>query len=260
MSNYATSGFQPPIDAQPKKKSPLAWILIGCGSFLVLGIIVVAIGGWFVYNKAKEAGLDPELMEKNPAMATAKFITALNPDIEIVSVDDDKGMITFREKKTGKTVTVNLDDAMDGKIQFSEDGKELVTIDANGGESGSVEIKSDKGSVKIGQGSSQDIPAWFPSYPGSAPEGTFSIQTPEGHTTSFRFVTKDSVERVSSFYEDELRETGLKVTTSTTRQAGAMGSSIVTGKERNSGGRTAVVTAISSASGTQVTVNLVSGN
>ena len=33
----------------------------------------------FVVNKAKQAGLDPDLIKKNPALAAAKLAVAANP-------------------------------------------------------------------------------------------------------------------------------------------------------------------------------------
>ena len=65
----------------------------------------------FVKQKVKQAGLDPELMQKNPALAISKLVTAFNPDLEVVKVDDDRGIITVYNKKDNKTLTINLEDA-----------------------------------------------------------------------------------------------------------------------------------------------------
>src|SRR5947207_14841525 len=70
-------GFPPQQQFPPppqQKSSALKWILIGCGSFIIVGIVVVFLGGWFVWNKAKEAGLDPTLLQNKPELAVAKKI------------------------------------------------------------------------------------------------------------------------------------------------------------------------------------------
>src|SRR6185503_2627843 len=156
--------FPPP----PQKKSNvLTWIVVGCGTFVILGVIVVFLGGYFVWNKAKQAGLDPALMEKRPALAVAKMMVAANPDVELVSVDDEKGLITVKDKKTGKTITVNLEQAQKGKISFKGDNQDdEVTLEAKGeGETGGLEVKSKQGIVKLGTGSQANLPTWFPAYP-----------------------------------------------------------------------------------------------
>lgn len=151
--------FPPP----PQKKSNvLTWILVGCGTLVILGVIAVFLGGYFVWNKAKQAGLDPALMEKKPALAVAKMMVAANPDVELVSTDDEKGLITVRDKKSGKLLTVNLDEAQSGKITFKgEDGQD-VTLEAKGdGEKGSLEVKTPDHDViyKVGQYPSK--PDWM---------------------------------------------------------------------------------------------------
>ena len=46
-------------------------IAIGCGVVAVVGIIIIAVvvisGGVFLSKKAKEAGIDADLLKKNPA-------------------------------------------------------------------------------------------------------------------------------------------------------------------------------------------------
>ena len=56
---------------------------IGCGVVVVIVVVVLIAGGLFVAHKVKQAGFDPELWQKNPAVAASKMITALNPDLEV---------------------------------------------------------------------------------------------------------------------------------------------------------------------------------
>lgn len=244
--------FPPP---PPQKKSNvLVWVVAGCGTFVVIGIIAVFLGGYFVWNKAKEAGLDPELMQKRPALAVAKMMVAANPDVELVSVDDEKGLITVKDKKTGKTITVNLEEAQQGKITFKDDDKnEEVTLEAKGeGDTGSLEVKSKEGTAKFGAGSAAKLPTWFPTYPGAAIQGSFSTEGKDGQNGSFGFSTADSIEKVVKFYEDNLKQAGLKVTTNTVQQNGttAMGSLVAEDEGKI---RTAFISAISEKGETKVT-------
>jgi hypothetical protein len=186
-----------------------------------LGIIGVVLGGYFVWNKAKQAGLDPELMEKHPAVATAKLMAALNPDIEIVSVDEDKELITIKDKKTGKTVTLNLDQAKDGRVVFKADGEKPVTIEAGADNSkASLEVKSADGSAKFGTSSVTRPPDWLPAYPDTKLEGSYSADTRDGASGGFHFTTTDSPNKVLSFYETGLKRAGLRVDTNIVNQNG----------------------------------------
>ncbi len=124
----------------PRKTSPVVWILVAVvGMFVLFGIALIG-GGFLLAHKAKQAGIDTELMRNNPGLATAKLLAATDPDVEVVSSDDQHGLITLRQKSTGKTVTLNLDDMKQGKFTFNEDSP----------------------------------PAWVPLYPNSASAGSFS--------------------------------------------------------------------------------------
>ncbi|MCL4852639.1 MAG: hypothetical protein KJZ78_14835, partial [Bryobacteraceae bacterium] len=104
-----------------KKVSPIVWILAGLvGFFLLIGILVVG-AGFFVVNKVKNAGFDTELMQKNPVLGAAKIAVALNPEVEVLNVDEEKGTLSIRDKKTGKVITMNAEDVKEGKITFSDE-------------------------------------------------------------------------------------------------------------------------------------------
>jgi hypothetical protein len=239
----------------PKKGSKvLLWGLVGCTSLLLIGVTLAITGGYFVYNKAKEMGFDPELMEKQPALAVAKILTATNPDVELVSVDEEKGLITLREKKSGKVTTINLEDAQKGRIVFEGEGKEAVTIEASGeGESGTVEVKTPEGSARFSAGSNVTLPDWIPEYPDAEITGNFSMQSDKTDSGSFSFTTQDSIDEVISFYEDGLKESGLKVSTNLLRQGGkvTLGTAVGEGADKK---QSAYVNAQATDSGTQVTV------
>jgi hypothetical protein len=244
--------FPPP----PQKKSnALVWVLVGCGAFLIIGVIAVVLGGYFFLNKAKEAGLDPALIEKKPALAVAKMVVAANPDVEMVSVDDEKGLITVRDKKTGETVTVNLEEAESGKITFKgHDKGEEVSLEAKGeGEQGSLEIKTGEGTAKFGNVSIDKLPDWLPVYPGVEVQGSYAAESKGSLTGGFHFLTSDTPEKVIGFYEDGLKRAGMSVNTNILQQNGKVAGGMATSEGANKK-RTATINAVAGESGTQVTV------
>jgi hypothetical protein len=239
--------------ATPRKTSPLVWILVAVlGLFVLFGIAVVG-GGLFLVHKAKQAGFDTELMRNNPGLATAKLLAATNPDLEVVSTDEQRGLITIRQKSTGKTMTVNFEDMKRGKITFKENGKDAVTFEAHGnGDTGSVQMKS--GSESLTMGANQaSLPAWIPAYPNSKPMSTFSMNGKEGTSASFRFQTQDASKDVVAFYERGLKETGFHITATSTSESGTSSGGLVSGDDA-ANKRTVLVTVGTDNKGTNVSV------
>ncbi|HXI40506.1 MAG TPA: hypothetical protein VNH83_11030 [Bryobacteraceae bacterium] len=237
-----------PVSATaPQKTSAVVWILGGCGGLVVLAALVGGIAMYYVAHKAKQFG-------RNPALAITRMIAAANPDVDVVSTDEDKGTITVRDRKTGKTVTMNFADAQKGKFVFEQDGQK-VQMEAHGeGDKGSFEVKSSEGSMKFQSGAgSEKLPDWLPAYPGSSPQGAFSMQNPKETTGSFSFVTKDSIEQVMRYYEGALKKAGLKVTSNTMQQDGRTNLGVVTAEEAGNK-RKAVVNATASPEGINVGV------
>jgi uncharacterized protein YbaP (TraB family) len=175
---------------QKKKRGPLFWILTGCLGLIVIGVIVFAAAGLFIRSKMKDAGIDLALMQKNPALAAAKMMTAMNPDLEVLGVDEARGIISVRNKKTGESLTVNLEDAKKGKITFMNEKNEKLELNA--------------GEAKL--------PPWLPSYANAENAGNFSLTGDKGQAGTYSFKTSDSVEDVASFYEEVLKKENLQVT------------------------------------------------
>ena len=235
-----------PVTVQ--KTSALVWIVGGCGALVVLAAIAGGLTMYYLAHKAKQFAHG---VGRNPALAAAKMMAAVNPDVEVVSTDEDKGTITVRDKKTGKLLTVNLQDAQKGKFVFEQDGQK-VEVQAHGeGDKGSLELKSSEGSVKLG--TDGKMPDWLPAYPGTAPKSLFSTQTPKGSSGSFGFTTYDSIEQVVHYYEDALKKAGLTVKPSQTMQvSGKTTLGIVTGEEGNK--RSVMVNATPSEGATSVAI------
>lgn len=246
----AFSSSAPPAPTAPPasapaaaaKTSPLVWILGGCGGLIVLVALIGGAALYYIGHKAKQYG---ELAQKNPALAVAKMMAAVNPDVEVVSVDDKKGIMTVRDKKTGKVLTMNLADAQKGKFVFSAPGEKPVTLETHGdGTTGSLEVKSDQGSLKMGAGAAEKLPDWVTAYPGSTPQGTFSMQNAGENSGSFSFTTKDSIEQVVQYYGDALKKAGLKVNTNVMQSDGKASMGIVTAEEAGDKRKAAVTATI----------------
>ncbi len=243
-----------PAAVPRKSTSPVVWIVgILLGLFLI-GFLAVVGAGLFVVHKVKQAGLDPDLMRRNPGIAVTKMLAATNPDISVVSVDEDKGLVTLSDKKTGKTVTVNFEDVKQGKIKFQADGKEAVTVEAHGeGQSGALEVKGPDGAMKFGGGANAKIPDWIPSYPSSTPQGAFSMQGGQEDGGTYQFTTKDSPKDVMSFYDQKLQDAGLKITSRTTHDEGTTSGGLLSAEDAAKK-RTVVVTVGTADGGTHVNV------
>jgi hypothetical protein len=240
----------PPADVGRKKTSPVIWIIGIVLALMVLGVLAMVGAGLFVASKVKQAGLDPELLQRNPAVAITKMLAAVNPDVEMVSLDEGKGVVTLRDKKTGKTVTLNFEDVRQGKITFQAEGQEQVTVEARGdGQSGALQVRSPEGTMTLGADANAKIPDWIPSYPSSKPVGTFSMQGGEGEGGTYQFATRDALKDVMNFYDLELQKAGLTVTTRATHAAGGMLSAEDEGKKRS-----VVVTLSPAEGGTRVNV------
>jgi len=223
---------QPPGGMPPKKKtSPWVWVLVAVvGVFVLFGLLLVA-GGLFVFHKAKQAGLDPDLMRRNPALAVTKMLATVNPDVEVLRVDEKRGLITLRDKKTGKTTTVDFEDVKRGKIVFEGEGGEKVTVETSGeGETGTVRLKSSEGVVEFGKEVGK-TPDWVPSYPGSKPEGTFSARGEQGESGTFHFTTSDTPAKVIAFYDGALKRGGMKVSSSSYQEDGKIAGGMVSGTD-----------------------------
>jgi hypothetical protein len=74
---------------------------------------------------------------------------------------------------------------------------------------GHFEVKSADGSVQIG--GPAKLPAWVPDYPGSNPQNGFVAQGRDGHSGTFTFKAKDSVDHVARYYRDQLEGSGFKI-------------------------------------------------
>ena len=94
----------PPPVPQKKGLGPLAWVGIGCGSLIVIGIIVFTIIGVIVGPKVKQFAEDAQ---KYPTRTMATTMVSVSSGtIEMVAEDDANKRYTLRAKVNGKLTTV----------------------------------------------------------------------------------------------------------------------------------------------------------
>jgi hypothetical protein len=235
-----------------KKSNVLLWVLLGIGGLVFLVILVVGAGSFFVYRAVKKAGFDPDLMRSNPGLAMARMAAAVNPDAEVVSTNDRTGTVVIREKSTGKIVTMKFDPDKKSLVIVGDDGKE-VRINASGdNKSGSVEVQGDDGTLKFGTAAGNATPAWLPVYPGSAPQGTLSTQTPEGSQNTYAFKTRDAPGKVIAYFQDQLKGAGFSVTLVSSGDQGGMVQAEDSANKRN-----VLVTAGASSEGTSGSITAI---
>lgn len=234
-----------PAPAPPpaKKTSPWVWVAVGCGGVLLLVLLIFLIGGYFV---AKKVGNFAKEAEKNPAMAAAKMIAAVTPDIEVVEADDKRNTITLRNTKTGEVVTMDVNDVKEGRIKFKTDkGEAEISGDRGGG----VTIRTEEGTATFGTG--DDYPGWLPSYPGASPVALFASRTENESMGTWQFTTADDAAKVVSFFQRELKERGFKITSTTSWQADEGNAGMVMAED---GKRNVMVTVAPHEGRTQVNV------
>ena len=178
--------------------STLAIVLMVIGGFLLMGCLGIFLFVTFVIHKVRQAGLDPELMQRNPGLAISKLVTTMNPDLDVLDTNDRAGTITLRDRKTGKVVKFRFDDIKNGRFNMNveEDGKDA--------------------SVSFGGDIASKVPSWVPVYPGARTSGGFAATETNEHGESggtFTFTTSDSADQVRSFYEGKARDSGMQVET-----------------------------------------------
>lgn len=194
-----------------RRTHPIVWVLVAlAGVFLLFVIGGIAISA-LVIHKAHQAGLDTDLMRRNPAAAVARMAAMANRNVEILGEDDRNGTITLRDRHTGKTVTMSFDQVKNG-IRFTADDDNGKTAE-----------------LQIGGGAAK-LPLWVPKYPGSDEQATFSVKGSDengaGQGGNYTFTTTDSPSQVMSFYQDKVRD--LRMETKVTASTGDGGTIVAT--------------------------------
>jgi len=225
----------------PKKSNAVAWILGILGGLFLLFILAVGGGIYFLKYKLNRAGVDSELFKRNPTLAAARVAAALNPNIEVLSVDEGREVLSVRDKKTGKVFSVNFEDAKRGRWVMTADGKSAEVNVSGEGPQGSLDISSPDGTVRIGGGAATNIPSWVPQYPGSNPQNAVTSNQLAESGGMFSFKTSDDVDRVMQFYRDRVTSAGLHITNTTNTRNNGVASGVITAEDDGKNRTVAVV-------------------
>ncbi len=194
-------------NSQKKGLSPLAWIGIGCGALVLLGVVAaVGLLGFGLF-KAKELVED---LEANPAKTAAEMVVRLNPELELIESDEEAGTITFKNVTTGETMTVDFESIAEGKLSVTTEDGELRIDASEGGEAGMTFTGPD-GEVRLGA-SVENVPDWVPLYPESSDaRGTYTSVTKEGSTGVVVLESADDAATVLAYYEEWLADEGYEI-------------------------------------------------
>ena len=193
--------------------------------------------------------------EKNPAKAAAELFVKVNPDIELVSVDDQAGTMTIRIKETGKMATVTYADIAQGKFSIvGEEGEFRVDTNQTDG-SAHVTMKRTDGSVSYVSGTeaATKTPAWVlkAAYPGAAPpQAAFAVEARGVRSGSLGTATHDDLQKVSQYYRELLQREGYQVTEHA--PASEASKMIYLSGRKEAEGQTLVIVCSEVADGTQI--------
>ena len=229
MSNGAST-------SERKGLHPLAWVGIGCAGIVMLVVIALIIGSFFLARAVKDVAED---FEDNPGLAAARLVVKASPELEEVEVDESAGTMTIRNTRTGELITVNLEDVEQGKLSWTGSDGEAVTVDVSQADEGTVKIESSDGEgfqLSTGAAVSDERPDWVPIYPGTDPEGLGTMTTDDAVHGSFTMKTADSVTEVRDYFSKVLKDAGFEVNVNTfsgSGQEGAMVNANQGPKDRN---------------------------
>lgn len=190
----------PTPHTQPVKKGipAIGWVGIGCGGLLLLVIIAITIGFSMFAGKIKE-------FTDNPEKAGAEMMVSLNPDLEMISQDEEKGEMTIKTKE-GKKFTLSYEDIAAGKISMTDE---------------------DGATIQIGSADLSKVPAWVPRAPGLFDAvSTFHSQSAEKVEGQFSGKSDQSLDQLRTYFEAEASRLGL--TTSSDSSMNMNGTAVVT--------------------------------
>lgn len=201
----------------------LAWVGIGCGGLLILAIIAGAI----IFSKLK--GKIDEF-SKNPEKAAAEFVVSMNPELEMVSQDEEAGEMTIRTKDGGE-VTLSYQDIAEGKITVTD---------------------KDGNKTRIGSADLSQVPEWVPRPP-DLTDAVSTFHSEAGGKTIGQFSGKSAMGAgdLSSFHESAA--SGLGLTTSRSGSTTAGGTTVTT--LNFSGGARSLTVVITEKTGEPTQVN-----
>ncbi len=262
-----TNGAPPPVPGSApaaKGLSPWAWIAIGCGGLIVVGFVVFLALGLFVFNKGKEMVEEAtgneslsdfvEDMKANPARTAAETMIRMNPDLELVSTDEDAGTITFTNSKTGEEATLDFEDIAEGRFSVTT-GEGDFSIETSDGGEGGVTFKGPEGETRFGASADLSaVPDWVPRYPGATDtQSTLHSTTADGVMGAFTGKSPDDAQTVVDHFKQLFEDRGHTIGAESMTRTGDGAFGGINGDLGD--GRSVNVMVIESAGESQVTIN-----
>ncbi len=264
-----TNGAPPPVPgSEPAKQgmSPWAWVAIGCGGILVVGFVVFLALGLFVFKKTQEVVEEAtggeslsefvESMKENPTKTAAETVIRINPELELVSTDDEAGTITFTNTRTGEEATLNFEDIAEGRFSMTTDEGEFRVDASDAAEGGGVTFSGpDSQESRFGASADlSDVPDWVPSYPGATDvTSTMHTSSANGVMGAFTGKSTDGAQKVLDHFKQLFENEGYEVGTESMTRTGDGAFGAINGDLED--GRSVNVVIIESGDGTQVTIN-----
>ena len=155
------------------------WLLIGVAAFAVLFIIGVSVVTYMFVKKAEQVA-------RNPVSAIVQIAAAANPDIDVLDVNENTGKVTIRDKKTGKTVTIDGDAIKDGRIS----------------------IDTEDGHAVLGAGANIKTPDWVFMPGGAKLVGGMTANGKDGVGGTVVFTSTEPIDALKSFFEEKYKAAG----------------------------------------------------
>jgi hypothetical protein len=231
----------------PRKSSgpnPFLRLLGWLFGLILVGLVAMAGLGFYWLHKAKEAGLNPELIRKNRDLAAAEMAVIRSGDVRVLSKNDAAGTMVVRDKRTGKTTSLKFDPVKKSMVAIDEQARPARVTSDTISSSAQLNIPAERAGVDAG---STNIPSWVPVYPGVSPQRTAQNGN-DKHAGTYFFLSSDAPEKILSYYSDQLSSAGMKLST----KSGSEGTTV--SAVQDDGKRTVVVTASVASVGTHVTV------
>ena len=174
----------PPVVPAKKGIPVLGWLGIGCGTIVIIGIVIIALlVGW-----CKRKVGDLSEFQRNPEKASAELMVKLNPDLKLVSQDESKGEMTIKTKD-GQEVTMSYKDISQGKFTIKD---------------------ADGNVTQIGGADLSTLPAWVPQVAGLKDVSCSSQKKPADQIAGFYMGTSsDTPDQLEEFFKKQAKKQGM---------------------------------------------------
>lgn len=264
MSN-GVPPLMPPTAPPKKGLSPWAWVAIGCSGIVVVLVVVALAAGFFVLKKGKEmveeaTGSESfqeiaQNLKNNPTKAVAELMIRANPELDLISTDDEEGTITFRNTRTAKEATLHFEDVAEGRFSMTTSEGDY-SIDATEGEETGVTFKGPEGETHFGASADlSNVPDWVPAYPDATDTRSLMHSfNADGIVGALSSKTSDNAQKVVDHFKMLFEDQGYKIGSVSMTKTGDGAFGAITG-ELSGQGRSINVVIIESSGKSQVTIN-----